>query len=104
MNKVDIYRKQNEEYKGRRIKCINMVDKFAVPSGTLGTVRLIDDTGTIHVNWDNGRTLGIVPEEDSYEFVKEVNSPYICGCCGDHVDKVTFNEEKDIDECELCNL
>lgn len=28
--------------------------------GTLGTVRLIDDAGTIHVDWDNGGTLGMV--------------------------------------------
>lgn len=27
---------------------------------------------------------------------------YICGNCGDHVSKVTFNEDLDIDECENC--
>lgn len=106
MNKVDIYRKQNEEYKGKRIECIHMNDAFAVPSGTKGTIRLIDDMGTIHVQWDNGRTLGLVPEEDSYKFIKEekVNSSYICGSCGEHVDSVTFNPDKGVNECEICKL
>jgi Domain of unknown function (DUF4314) len=28
--------------------------------GTLGTVTLVDDAGTIHVEWDDGRRLGLV--------------------------------------------
>ena len=27
--------------------------------------------GTIHVNWDNGRTLGLVPGEDSFRKLTE---------------------------------
>lgn len=30
-----------------------------IPIGTKGTVRYVDDIGTIHVNWDNGSTLGV---------------------------------------------
>ena len=26
----------------------------------------MDDIGTIHMKWDNGRALGIVPGEDSF--------------------------------------
>lgn len=32
--------------------------------GTLGTVRLVDDMGTVHVNWDNGLSLGAVLEDE----------------------------------------
>ena len=26
----------------------------------------VDDAGTIHMKWDNGRTLGLVPVEDQF--------------------------------------
>ena len=41
-----------------------MNDSQAVPPGTRGTVNYVDDLGTIHMNWDNGRTLGICPQEE----------------------------------------
>ena len=44
-----------------------MNDPFApVPSGTRGTVDYVDDMGQIHMRWDNGRTLALVPGEDSF--------------------------------------
>ena len=52
---------------GTRIELINMNDPYAlVPSGTRGTVKFVDSMGTIFPNWDNGRTLGLVPGEDSF--------------------------------------
>ena len=41
-------------------------DPNAVESGTRGTVRVVDDIGTLHCNFDNGRSLGVVPGEDSF--------------------------------------
>jgi hypothetical protein len=59
-----------ERYKvGTRIKLRFMNDSQAVPSGTLGTVARVDDMGTIHMKWDNGRSLGLVVGEDSFEVV-----------------------------------
>jgi hypothetical protein len=55
------------DFVGKRVRCIEMKDKYSpVPSGTEGTVRLVDDIGTIHVNWDNGQTLGLCTEEDKF--------------------------------------
>ena len=60
---------------GDRIRLIHMEDKFAPPDGTMGTVTDIDDIGTIHVNWDTGSTLGLVPNVDKFEILsKEVRS------------------------------
>lgn len=69
MPNVEEHRKMSEELKGKRIKCLHMMDEYPILSGELGTVELVDDMGTIHVNWDNGRHLGIVPEEDEYEII-----------------------------------
>lgn len=52
---------------GTRIELISMKDPYApVPSGTRGTVKFVDSLGTIFPEWDNGRTLGVVPGEDSF--------------------------------------
>jgi hypothetical protein len=54
---------------GTRIKLNYMNDSQAVSSGTLGTVAHVDDMGTIHMKWDNGRSLGLVVGEDGFEIV-----------------------------------
>ena len=41
-----------------------MDDPQAPSIGTLGTVIGVDDVGTIHVNWDNGSSLGVAFGED----------------------------------------
>lgn len=51
---------------GTRILLEHMDDKHAVPDGTRGTVDHVDDAGQIHMKWDNGRTLAIVPQVDSF--------------------------------------
>lgn len=59
--------------KGTRIELIKMDDPYApVPSGTKGTVDFVDDMGTIHMIWDNGRTLALIPEVDKFEIIEEV--------------------------------
>lgn len=52
---------------GTRIELISMKDPYApVPAGTRGTVKFVDSMGTILPEWDNNRTLGVVPGEDSF--------------------------------------
>jgi hypothetical protein len=63
------YREQSEELKGKRVRCIQMNDQHPVPSGTMGTINHVDDIGTIHVHWDNGSSLGLVPNEDKYQII-----------------------------------
>ena len=35
--------------------------------GCQGTVRWVDDMGTIHVSWDCGSGLGLIPGEDEFK-------------------------------------
>lgn len=58
---------------GTRIELINMKDPYApVTSGTRGTVKFVDSMGTIFPEWDNNRTIGIVPGEDTFrKFTQE---------------------------------
>ena len=52
---------------GTRIRLNSMEDPYApIVPGTEGVVDFVDDIGTIHMKWDNGRSLGIVPGEDSF--------------------------------------
>ena len=52
---------------GTRIILNSMNDPYApVESGTRGTVRYVDDAGQIGVAWDNGRSLSLIPGEDSF--------------------------------------
>ena len=57
-----------EEYlTGCRVELISMNDPYntrLVP-GCRGTVKCVDDIGTIHVRWDCGSSLGVAYGEDS---------------------------------------
>lgn len=68
--------KEAKQYKeqypnGTRLELISMEDPQAVPPGTRGTVQFVDDIGSIHMNWDNGKTLTLVPKEDSFRKLTE---------------------------------
>ena len=46
-------------------------DPHPIEPGTKGTVRHVDDLGTVHVDFDNGRRLGLIPGEDSFHKYRE---------------------------------
>jgi len=41
-------------------------DPHPIPDGTKGTVDIVDDTGTVHCKFDNGRCFGLIPGEDAF--------------------------------------
>ena len=63
------YKMNNKELIGKRIRIIEMIDPQPVPSGTMGTIAHVDGLGQLHVKWDNGRSLAVIPEEDKYEIL-----------------------------------
>ena len=72
MNEWERLLRQAERYKaeyppGTRVQLLHMNDPYSpVESGMRGTVEVVDDIGQIHMKWDNGRTLALVPGEDSF--------------------------------------
>lgn len=66
MNKAEYYKKAYPV--GTRIRLLHMDDPYSpIPDGMTGTVTSVDDMGTLHMKWDNGRSLGICPDVDSFE-------------------------------------
>lgn len=63
---------------GTRIRLTSMSDPYdPVPTGTEGVVMGVDDIGTLKMQWDNGRTLGVVPGEDRFTVVTKPQQPGI---------------------------
>jgi len=68
---------------GTRIELLStMNDTHGVEKGTKETITHVDDIGTIHMKWDNGRGLGLITCEDSFrvlyrpEEMKESNDTH----------------------------
>jgi len=57
---------------GTRIQLIAMSGESDMPSGLIGTVDFVDDIGQLHMKWDNGRSLALVPGEDDFTIVPEL--------------------------------
>lgn len=61
----EIVDRLREEYPiGTRVELVRMDDFQAPPIGTKGTVRGVDDAGSIMVRWDTGSGLSIAYGED----------------------------------------
>ncbi len=61
-----------EKYKpGMRVRLVKMDDVQAPPIGTEGTVRGVDDIGSILVSWDTGSSLNVVYGEDEVEVIEK---------------------------------
>jgi hypothetical protein len=52
---------------GTKVRLISMTDEpYPVSSGTVGEVTHVDDIGNVHVRWQNGSSLALIPEADRF--------------------------------------
>lgn len=71
-DKKTVERVKEQYPAGTRVELIELNDPYRkFEQGLKGTVFCVDDTGTIHVDWDNGAHLGLVYGEDSCRKIKE---------------------------------
>ena len=68
--KVEMLRQRYPE--GTRI-CLDSMDNDPrpIPPGTKGIVQFVDDAGTLHCKFDNGRTLGVIPDVDQFHKIDQ---------------------------------
>lgn len=53
--------------KDKRVRLIHMDDDYTqLRPGDEGTILFTDDRDQIHVNWDNGEHLALIPGVDEY--------------------------------------
>ena len=60
---------------GTKLQLLSMRnEKYPVLPGTVGEVTHIDDAGSIHMRWENGSSLALIPEIDSFQTVSEAKN------------------------------
>ena len=70
ITREEVERLRQQYPAGTVVKLVRMDDSQAPPPGTKGTVRYVDDIGTIHVSWETGSSLGVVYGMDKIEKVR----------------------------------
>jgi hypothetical protein len=61
----------NNKIEGKKVELISTSDPYTnLKSGSRGTVEFVDDLGTVHVSWDNGSMLGLLPDVDQYKILE----------------------------------
>ena len=69
-NKAYLEQLRKQYPKGTKLQMITMRnEKYPILPGTIGEVTHIDDLGSIHMKWQNGSSLALIPEVDSFKVV-----------------------------------
>jgi hypothetical protein len=64
--------KTKQELIGKRVLLHKMDDDpktNPIEPNTMGTILSVDDMDYYMVQWDNGRVLNLLPNEDKFEFI-----------------------------------
>ena len=73
-NKAYLEQLRKQYPKGTKLQMITMRnEKYPVPPGTVGEVTHIDDIGSIHMKWENGSSLALISEVDSFKVLGAEN-------------------------------
>ena len=55
---------------GTTLELVEMQGEKQMPKGLRGVVTHIDDAAQVHVRWQNGSSLAIIPEVDKFMIVQ----------------------------------
>lgn len=69
INRNEVARIKSMYTPGDRIRLTSDMDDEYHPiyAGSEGVVRFVDDAGQIHMKWDDGSTLALIPHVDYFE-------------------------------------
>lgn len=68
MDKEEVKEIREKYPKGAIVRLIHMDDHIhPVPDGTIGVVDYVDDAGQIHMRWETGSGLALVPDVDEFK-------------------------------------
>jgi hypothetical protein len=69
---LDELKRRDRPLQGRRVRPVRTTNEHTrLEPGAEGTVEMVDDAGTVHVRWDDGHSLRLVPGDDLFEFPTE---------------------------------
>lgn len=72
MRRSDEIKRLRNIYKpGIKVRLIHMEGEPQMTEGLEGAIDYIDDAPQIHVNWENGSSLALIPEVDKFEIIKK---------------------------------
>ena len=66
LNSEEVAMLRTKYPEGASVVVYSMNDPRPIAPGTRGTVRVVDDMGTIHCDFENGRRLGLIPGVDEF--------------------------------------
>jgi hypothetical protein len=84
---------------GEAVRLVSTADPATrLRHGEMGTVLHTDDAGTVHVRWEGGSTLGLIPGMDEWERVTlctRCGQPLAPGCCPTVADPAWWTVSED---------
>lgn len=66
----EIKRLRNIYKPGIKVRLLYMESEPQMPKGLEGIIDYVDDAPQIHVNWENGSSLALIPEVDKFQIIK----------------------------------
>lgn len=70
-NEKELEKIRKEYPIGTMVQLISMRDAQAPPAGTIGEVQFVDDAGGVHIHWQNGSSLAVIPDVDYVAILTE---------------------------------
>lgn len=67
----EIERLRNVYKPGIKVRLLYMEGESQMPKGLEEIIDYVDDAPQIHVNWENGSSLALIPEVDTFEIIKK---------------------------------
>lgn len=61
---------------GAMVRLIAMNDEQAPPIGTVGKIQFVDDVGSVHIHWQNGSSLAVIPDVDVVEILTDIGANF----------------------------